>query len=88
MSNADLAARWQGYLNADMAAWDVPADLSYAPGEPGQEPVPALHTTEARCYASWLAFHGYITPEEKRWLYKHGQDLLYLSGELSRLVRC
>jgi hypothetical protein len=47
----------------------VPEDLVYVPGAAGQEPIPQLNSNDARFYASWLAFHGYITPEEKRWLY-------------------
>jgi hypothetical protein len=65
----DLAARWHHYLNAFMAEWDVPEDLPYAPGAPGEEPLPVLNSNDARVYASWLAFHGYISVEEKRWLY-------------------
>jgi hypothetical protein len=65
---ADLAARWTAHLNAFMADWDVPEDLTYAPGPPGQEPVPVLNTNDTVCYTIWLDVHTSITKVEKRWL--------------------
>ena len=51
-----------------MAEWGLPEDLVYAPGEPGQEPMPVLHPHDALFYTSWLRLHGYITEAEWRWL--------------------
>jgi hypothetical protein len=67
MSGADLVARWPCYLNEFMAEWAVPEDRVYAPGEPGQEPIPVLNTHDAQFYASWLRLHGSITKAEWRW---------------------
>jgi hypothetical protein len=66
---SDLAVCWNAHLNAFIAEWDVPEDLVYTPGRPGQEPVPVLNTNDARFYARWLRFHGYITKAEMRWFY-------------------
>jgi hypothetical protein len=70
MSGDDLVDRWNRYLNAFMAEWAVQEDLVYAPGEPGQEPIPVLNPTDARFYASWLRLHGYITRAEWHWLWE------------------
>jgi len=69
MRSDDRVARWTRYLNAFMAAWTVPEDLVYALGEPGQEPIPVLTPTDARCYASWLRLHGSMTTTAWRWLW-------------------
>ena len=61
MSGDYLVARWNCCLNEFMAEWAVSEDLVYAPGEPGQEPIPVLNPADARFYASWLRLHGSIT---------------------------
>ena len=66
MSDNDLVARWNNHLNECMDEWGVGEDLVYAPGEPGEEPIPVLNTNDAAFYTVWLHTHGYITTEEKR----------------------
>lgn len=68
--NAALADIWNSHINACIAdGWGIDEDLRYAPAGPGQEPVPVLHSEDARFYASWLRFHGYITKADERWFY-------------------
>ena len=66
---AELAQRWNNHLNECLAEeWAFGEDLRYAPGSPGQEPVPVLNTNDAMWYTVWLHVHGYITDDEYRWL--------------------
>ncbi len=66
----DLRARWEQHVNEYFAAWGIPEDLYYAPGAPGEEPSLVLDAYEARCYAAWLKYQGYISKAEFRWLWE------------------
>jgi hypothetical protein len=67
MSGNDLVARWNNHLNECLGEEWIGEDVVYAPGKPGEEPIPVLNPYDAVVYTVWLHGRGYITPEEKHW---------------------